>query len=354
MALRSGDWGFSCCYGFVAGGVAGGRGAFHFLDERDEASEALFAGGFVCGRGVGSFAGAHEAVASSVVGDGFEFFACGFHGLGSGREGGADAGVVAGVEAVDGGGDGGDVRGSGAVEDEGGGEVFAVRGEGEGFSATPAETDGGDRSVTGGDFFSVVGGGVEVGGDDGGIEARDGFGGGVHAGEGVGVAVVWAEAGEEIGRDDDEALAGELVSHLFSPVAEAEDFMDENDDGSFGFDFGIDDEGLNGATAVLEVDVLMVAGRGVEAGFGPVLRVNGGGGERQEKGGGEEFEGAGRSSLRHGFRHGEESSTWRAGGQDGAVDFCIAYEGGGASILRVWGSFSCEQRGRRMRWGFLR
>ena len=88
--------------------------------------------------------------------------------------------------------------------------------------------------------------------------------------------------------------------------------MDEDDDGSFGFDLGIDDEGLNGAAAVLEVDVLVVAGRGVEAGFGPVLRVDGCGGEGKEQSGGEEFEGAGRDlwrGFRQGYGHGEESST---------------------------------------------
>ena len=55
--------------------------------------------------------------------------------------------------------------------------------------------------------------------------------------------------------------------------------MDEDDDGGFGFDLGVDDEGLDGAVAVLEGNVLVVAGRGVETGFGPVLRVEGSGGE---------------------------------------------------------------------------
>jgi hypothetical protein len=98
--------------------------------------------------------------------------------------------------------------------------------------------------------------------------------------------------------------------------------VDEDDDGGFGFDLGVDDEGLDGAVAVLEVDVLVVAGRGVEAGLGPVLRVEGSGGERQEQSGGEEFEGAGR-----GYRHGEESSTKRAGRQDGAGDFSRGEKG---------------------------
>src|SRR5207244_12766043 len=120
--------------------------------------------------------------------------------------------------------------------------------------------------------LSVVGGGVGIGGDDCGVEAGDGFGGGVDAGEGVGVAAVGAEAGEEIGSDDDEALSGEFVGHLLGPVAEAEDLVDEDDDGGFGFDLGVDDEGLVGAAAVREGDVVVVAGRGVAEGVGAVVR----------------------------------------------------------------------------------
>jgi hypothetical protein len=270
-------------YGFVVGCIACHGRALHLFDECDEAGEALVAGGFVGGRGVGRFAGAHEAVACSVVGDRLIFFPCCFHGFGSGGDGGADAGVIAGVEAVDGGGDGGDVRRARAVEDEGGGEVFAMSGEGEGFSSSPAEACDGDLSVGGGDLLCVVGCGVEVGVDHGWIKPGDRFGGGVGAGEGIGRAVVGAEAGEKVGGDDDEALCGEFVGHLLGPVAEAEDLMDEDDDGGFGFDFGINDEGLNGAVAVLEVDVLVVAGRGVEAGLGPVLRMEGGCGEGKEQ-----------------------------------------------------------------------
>jgi len=95
--------------------------------------------------------------------------------------------------------------------------------------------------------------------------------------------------------------------------------VDKDDDGGFGFDLGIDDEGFDGAVAVLEGDVLVVAGRGVQTGFGPVLRVEGSGGEGEEKGGGEELEGGGHGCR---YRHGEESSTWRAEGQDGWADFC--------------------------------
>ena len=117
------------------------------------AGEALFARGLVAGDGVvGVFAGAHEAVACAVVGDGLVLLAGGLHGFDGGGNGGADARVVAGVEAVDRRGDGGDVGGAGAVEDEGGREVFAMRGEGEGLAATPAEADDGELAVGGGEL----------------------------------------------------------------------------------------------------------------------------------------------------------------------------------------------------------
>ena len=100
--------------------------------------------------------------------------------------------------------------------------------------------------------------------------------------------------------------AGEFVGHFFGPVAEAEDLVDEDDDGGFGFDLGVDDEGLDGAVAVLEGDVLMMAGRGFEAGLGPVLRMDGSGRERKKRSSGGKPDG-----VRHGEYHGEEFSHMR-------------------------------------------
>ena len=159
-----------------------------------------------------------------------------------------------------------------AVEDEGGGKIVAMGGEGEGLAAAPAEAGDEELAVGGGQLLAVVGGGVEVGGDLVGGEAGDGLGDRVLRREGVGAAAVGAGAGEQVGRDDDVALGGELVGHLLGPVAEAEDLVDEDDDGGLLADLGIDDEGLHGAVAVLEGDVLAVARRLFEGGFGPVLR----------------------------------------------------------------------------------
>ena len=90
--------------------------------------------------------------------------------------------------------------------------------------------------------------------------------------------------------------------------------MDEDDDGSFGFDFGVYDEGLDGAVTVLERDVFVMARGGFETRFGPVLRMDRSGGEGKEKSCGEEFNGAG-----HRESHGEECSTrWRGGTRCGS------------------------------------
>ena len=79
--------------------------------------------------------------------------------------------------------------------------------------------------------------------------------------------------------------------------------MDEDDDGGLGFDFGIDDEGLDSAIAVFEGDVFVMTRRGIEAGFGPVLRLDGRDREREKHGSDGEFE-----DTRHRERHGEEFS----------------------------------------------
>ena len=202
-----GEGGFRfICDGFR---VAGCGLAFHLSEQGDEALEGFLAGCLVAGYGVGGvFAGAHEAVASTVVGDGLVLFTGGLHGCDGWRDGSVDAGVVASVEAIDGSGDCGYVGRGWAVEDEGSGEVFAMGGEGEGLAAAPAEADDSDLAVGRGEMFAVVGGGVEVGVDYGRIEAGDGFDGGVLVGECSGASTVGAEAGEQIRGDDNEALRG--------------------------------------------------------------------------------------------------------------------------------------------------
>ena len=155
-------------------------------------------------------------------------------------------------------------------------------GEVEGLATAPAEARDEETAVGRRQFFAVVGGGVEVGGDDDGIERGDGPGDGVLAGEGVCSAAVGAKAGEQVGRDDDEALRGELVGHLLSPVAEAEDLVDHEDDGGLLADLGIDDEGLHGAVAVAEGDVLAMARRLLQRRLGPILRKERASGEGEE------------------------------------------------------------------------
>ena len=262
------------------------------VEQSDQALEGFGARVLLAAAVVGRrwiFAGAHESVARAVIDDGLILFAGGLHGGSGGGNGGGDARVVAGVEAVDRRGDVLErvVGGRRAVEDEGGGEIAAVGGEVEGLATAPAEARDEETAVGRGQFLAVVGGGVEVGGDDGGIERGDGLGDGVLAGEGIGSAAVGAEAGEQVGRDDDEALRGELVGHLLGPVAEAEDLVDHEDDGGLLADLGIDDEGLHGAVAVADGDVLAVARRFLQRRFGPVLREQRGGGEGEENDEGE-------------------------------------------------------------------
>ena len=127
-----------------------------------------------------------------------------------------------------------------------------------------------------------------------GSSAGDGFGDGVLAGEGVGAAAVGAGAGEQVGRDDDVALRGEFVGHLLGPVAEAEDLVDHDDDGRLLADLGIDDEGLHGAVAVLEGDVLAVAWRLLERALAQSCA-----GERSSSEG-KEWRGRGESCAAHG------------------------------------------------------
>ena len=216
-------------------------------------------------------------MASAVIRCRIVEFAGGFHRIGCGGNGGADAGVIACIEAVNGSDDGRNVGGSGAVEDEGGAEIGAMRGEGEGFGSSPAESGDGDSAVGGGQLLAVVGRGIEIGQHPGGIESGDGFDAVILAGEGIGAATAGTVAAEQVGSDDDEAFAGQLVGHLFGPVAEPEDFVDENHDGCLVFDLRVDDQSLQGARGMLEGDIFAMARRSFQASFGPVLRVCGDG-----------------------------------------------------------------------------
>ena len=98
-------------------------------------------------------------------------------------------------------------------------------------------------------------------------------------------------------------LCSQLVRHFLGPIAEAEDLVNEDNHRSFRFDLGVDHERLDGAVAVLERNILVMAGRGFEASPGPVLRVHGRGRERKKQSSDGKSDG-----MRHGERHGEEFS----------------------------------------------
>ena len=63
--------------------------------------------------------------------------------------------------------------------------------------------------------------------------------------------------------------------------------MDEDHDWGFGADLRVDDVGLNGTGAVFQSDVLTVAWGRIETGFGPVLSMEGCGGQREQNAGDE-------------------------------------------------------------------
>jgi hypothetical protein len=77
--------------------------------------------------------------------------------------------------------------------------------------------------------------------------------------EAGGAAAVGAHAGQQIGRDGDVTGGGELVSDFLRPIGEAEDLVDDEDDGCFAFDFGIGDERFDRATVVFGGDELTMA-----------------------------------------------------------------------------------------------
>ena len=93
----------------------------------------------------------------------------------------------------------------------------------------------GDFAVACGKLLAIVGRGVQIGGHDLGIKAGDGLHGCVLAGKLARSAAIGAEAGEQVGSDDDEALCGQFVGHFFGPIAEAEDLVNEDDDRGFRF-----------------------------------------------------------------------------------------------------------------------
>ena len=158
-----------------------------------------------------------------------------------------------------------------AVKNKSGGKICAICGEAESLRAAPAESGDEQFAVCGGELQGVVGGGVEIGGDLIGIEFADGFGGRV-TGKIFCAAAAGSHAAEQVWRDGDVAGGGNFVGELLRPVAEAENFVDDEDDGALVFRFGVDDERFDAAGIVLHGDPFAVA-RGLrEALLRPGLR----------------------------------------------------------------------------------
>src|SRR6266852_6075526 len=85
-------------------------------------------------------------------------------------------------------------------------------------------------------------------------------------------AAVGAHAREKIRRDCNVACRGDLVSQILNPIRHAEDFVNDQDDGSFALGFWIDYKCLDRAAIVLDGDPLAMARRFFTCGARPVLR----------------------------------------------------------------------------------
>ena len=86
-------------------------------------------------------------------------------------------------------------------------------------------------------------------------------------------AAIGRHAGKQIGSDGDVTGGGDFVGEFLGPIAQAKNFVDDQDDGLFVFRLGIDDESFDGAAVMLDGDPLAVARGFFELGLGPVLRA---------------------------------------------------------------------------------
>jgi len=165
----------------------------------------------------------------------------------------------------------------GAVEDEGGVEVLVVGGVAEGLAAAPAVPRHRQLAVARRQLQRVGGDGVEVGGDLLGFERVDRLGCGVAGREVDRAAALEPLAGEQVGGERDVAGLGELVGDAAHPVGEAAVLVDDDHRRRLGLALGVDDEGVDGALAVLHRHPLVVARRLLQPRQGPVLGEHGGG-----------------------------------------------------------------------------
>lgn len=108
------------------------RFVLQFLEELNEASEALRAGGLVAWYGVGGvLSGTHEAMAGAIVGHGLIRLTGGLHCRNRVWNGGSNSSIIPRVKAIDRRGNCGHICGALPVEDERGGKVSTMGGEGE-------------------------------------------------------------------------------------------------------------------------------------------------------------------------------------------------------------------------------
>ena len=111
--------------------------------------------------------------------------------------------------------------------------------------------------------WCVVRGGVEIRRHLVGIQLADGLGDA--CGEIFGAAAIGRHAAEQVWGDGDVTRGGEFVGKFLRPVAEAEDFVNDEDHGTLVLRFGVNDQRVHVSAIVFYGDPLAVARRFVDA-----------------------------------------------------------------------------------------
>src|SRR5947207_13645099 len=124
---------------------------------------------------------------------------------------------------------------------------MAGGGKAERLASTPAEPSYRHLAVGRWKLLNVIGGGIEIGSDGIGIEFENSLHNGVTVGKIAALAAIRPEAREQVRGDGNVSGGGQFVRGAAHPVAQAEDFMDQNHGRRFSLGLGINDECVNHA-----------------------------------------------------------------------------------------------------------
>ena len=84
-------------------------------------------------------------------------------------------------------------------------------------------------------------------------------------------SAVWSHPGQQIGSDRDVTGFGKFIRQLLHPISHAEDLVNDHDRSGLLVYFGIDNEAVDLAIAVLNLHPFVMARRFRELLFGPIL-----------------------------------------------------------------------------------